>query len=97
MVIVWRFAGEAVGVQRAGLGNHVGACRKEVRKIARARCVPCHESGKQPNAVSGQEGVFLIWECLLIVNLSKRSKIFDKYERHPDLRYREKLAGLQGQ
>jgi len=24
---------------------------------------------------------------LLIVNLSKRSKFFDKYERRPDLRY----------
>ena len=25
--------------------------------------------------------------CLLIVNLNKRSKNFDKYKRHPDLRY----------
>jgi len=31
--------------------------------------------------------LFLFWECLLIVNLSKRSNFFDKYERHPDLRY----------
>ena len=28
-----------------------------------------------------------IWECLLIVNLSKRSKKIDKYERHLDLRH----------
>ena len=33
------------------------------------------------------EFAFLIWECLIIVNLSKRSKTFKKYERHPDIRH----------
>jgi len=37
---------------------------------------------------------FLIWECLFIVNLSKRSKKIDKCERHPDLRYY--ILALQG-
>ena len=38
------------------------------------------------SAVVNFETVF-IWECLLIVYLSKRRKCFDKYERKPDLRY----------
>jgi len=30
---------------------------------------------------------FIIWESLLIVNLSKRCKTFKNMKRHPDLRH----------